>query len=224
MTDRDDTRERAARRAPAEAGEPAGRAGVDIGGTFTDLCIAGPDGIVAIGKALGTPAAPADSVETVLRDALERDAYALSQVVHATTLVTNALIERKGARVALLATHGFRDVMELARERRPDIYRLDVWRPAPLVPRHLRFDVSERTLADGEIEQPVDEQEIQALAAELAERGIEAIAICFLHSYMNPANRLPGSRPVCTRPWRMLTKALARSVGSFMAPRSSPTR
>ena len=82
------------------------RAGVDIGGTFTDLCIAGPDGIVAIGKALGTPAAPADSVETVLREALEREAYELQQVVHGTTLVTNALIERKGARVALLTTPG----------------------------------------------------------------------------------------------------------------------
>ena len=141
------------------------RAGVDIGGTFTDLCIAGPDGIVAIGKALGTPAAPADSVETVLRDALEREAYELSQVVHATTLVTNALIERKGAKVALLATAGFRDVMELARERRPDIYRLDVWRPEPLVPRHLRFDIAERTLADGTIEQAVDTDDVAALAA-----------------------------------------------------------
>ncbi|MDA0168535.1 hydantoinase/oxoprolinase family protein [Solirubrobacter taibaiensis] len=164
------------------------RAGVDIGGTFTDLCIAGPDGIVAIGKALGTPAAPADSVETVLRDALEREAYELQQVVHATTLVTNALIERKGAKVALLATAGFRDVMELARERRPDIYRLDVWRPEPLVPRHLRFDIAERTLADGTIEQAVDAEDVAALAAELAERGIEAIAICFLHSFANADN------------------------------------
>jgi N-methylhydantoinase A len=211
------------------------RAGVDIGGTFTDLCIAGPDGIVAIGKALGTPAAPAESVETVLQDALARGAWrrdepapgapaasgaagesgagdaagtpgaagaaatggapraggaagALSQVVHATTLVTNALIERKGAKVALLATAGFRDVIELARERRPDIYRLDVWRPEPLVPRHLRFDVTERTLADGTIERAVDEADVAALARELAERGIEAIAICFLHSYVNPGN------------------------------------
>src|SRR5215207_9539965 len=172
----------------ARPGASPVRAGVDIGGTFTDLCIAGPDGIVAIGKALGTPAAPADSVETVLRDALEREAYALSQVVHATTLVTNALIERKGAKLALLATSGFRDVIELARERRPDIYRLDVWRPQALVPRHLRFDVAERTLADGTIEQPVDTHEIEALASELAERGIEAIAICFLHSYVNPEN------------------------------------
>ena len=79
-------------------------------------------------------------------------------------------------------------MIELARERRPDIYRLDVWRPAPLVPRHLRFNVEERTLADGVIEQAVDEADVEALAAELAERGIEAIAICFLHSFANPAN------------------------------------
>jgi N-methylhydantoinase A len=164
------------------------RAGVDIGGTFTDLCVAGPDGIVTIGKALGTPAAPADSVETVLREALTREAFELTQVVHATTLVTNALIERKGAKVALLATAGFRDVLELARERRPDIYRLDVWRPEPLVPRHLRFDVPERTLADGTIEQALDEDDVEALARELAERGIEALAVCFLHSFANPAN------------------------------------
>jgi N-methylhydantoinase A len=112
----------------------------------------------------------------------------LTQVVHATTLVTNALIERKGAKVALLATSGFRDVIELARERRPDIYRLDVWRPPPLVPRHLRFDVAERTLADGTIEQPVDTQDVEALARELAGRGIEAVAVCFLHSFANPSN------------------------------------
>ncbi len=167
------------------------RAGVDIGGTFTDLCIAGPDGIVAIGKALTTPAVPADSVEAVLRDALARERLGggeLTQVVHATTLVTNALIERKGARVALLATRGFRDVMELARERRPDIYRLDVWRPEPLVPRHLRFDVGERTLADGTVEQPLEAAEVEDLARELAARGIEAVAVCFLHSFANPAN------------------------------------
>src|SRR3954452_7534593 len=169
----------------ARPGARSVRAGVDIGGTFTDLCIAGPDGIVAIGKALGTPATPAQSVENVLRDAPELE---LSQVVHATTLVTNALLERKGARVALLATDGFRDVIELARERRPDIYRLDVWRPEPAVPRHLRFNVTERTLADGTIEQPVDEAEVEALARELAERGIDAIAVCFLHSFANPAN------------------------------------
>jgi N-methylhydantoinase A len=186
------------------------RAGVDIGGTFTDLCVAGPDGIVAIGKALTTPSAPADGVETVLRNAQRLD---LAQVVHATTLVTNALIERKGAKVALLATHGFRDVMELARERRPDIYRLDVWRPAPLVPRHLRFDVGERTLADGVIEQEVDPGEVEALASELAERGIEAIAICFLHSFANPRNEQAARAAV-----ERAAPALRVAISSEIAP------
>jgi N-methylhydantoinase A len=167
------------------------RAGVDIGGTFTDLCLAGPDGVVAIGKSLGTPAAPAASVETVMRATLEAeslDAAAIQQVVHATTLVTNALIERKGARLALFATAGFRDVLELARERRPHLYDLDVWRPPPLVPRHLRFDVAERTLADGTVERPLDVVAVEELAAELAGCGIEGIAVSFLHSYANPAN------------------------------------
>jgi N-methylhydantoinase A len=192
------------------------RAGIDIGGTFTDLCIAGLDGIVAIGKALGTPDAPAQSVETVLRDTLGREPYDaadLTQVVHATTLVTNALIERRGARVALLATAGFRDVLELARERRPDIYRLDVWRPDPLVPRHLRFDVVERTLADGSVEQPVDTREVEALAIELAERGIEAIAICFLHSFVNPANEEAARRAV-----EQVAPGLRVAISSEVAP------
>lgn len=192
------------------------RAGVDIGGTFTDLCIAGPDGIVAIGKALGTPAAPADSVETVLRDTLADqpfDGGELAQVVHATTLVTNALIERKGARMALLATAGFRDVIELARERRPDIYRLDVWRPEPLVPRHLRFDVAERTLADGTIERHADTDDVEALARELAERGVEAIAICFLHSFANPENERAARAAV-----ERVAPGLRVAISSDIAP------
>ncbi len=159
------------------------RAGIDIGGTCTDLCVAGPDGIVHVGKALSTPEEPIAGVEAVLEDA-----PAVAQTVHATTLVTNALIERKGARTALLATAGFRDVLEMGRERRADLYDLSVARPDPLVPRHLRFDVPERTLADGTVEQPVDEEFVARLGAELAARGIEAVAVCFLHSFANPAN------------------------------------
>jgi N-methylhydantoinase A len=165
------------------------RAGIDIGGTFTDLCVAGPDGIVHVGKALSTPHDPIAGVEAVL-DGVS----GLEQVVHATTLVTNALIERKGARTALLATAGFRDVLEMARERRPDLYDLSVTRPDPLVPRHLRFDVPERTLADGTIEQPLDEAFVARLGAELAARGIEAVAVCFLHSFTNPANEQAARR------------------------------
>jgi N-methylhydantoinase A len=167
------------------------RAGVDIGGTFTDLCVAGPDGVIAIGKTLGTPREPAMSVESVLRETLPQEGLTgadLEQIVHATTLVTNALIERRGARTALLATAGFRDVLEMARERRPDLYDLTVGRPVPLVPRHLRFDVRERTLADGTVEQELDVDHVERLAAELASRGIGAVAVCFLHSFTNPAN------------------------------------
>jgi len=159
------------------------RAGIDIGGTFTDLCVAGPEGIVHVGKALSTPEEPIAGVEAVLEGA-----PAVEQTVHATTLVTNALIERKGARTALLATAGFRDVLEMGRERRADLYDLSVARPDPLVPRHLRFDVPERTLADGTVEQPVDEPFVARLGEALAARGIEAVAVCFLHSFANPAN------------------------------------
>jgi N-methylhydantoinase A len=159
------------------------RAGIDIGGTFTDLCVAGPEGIVHVAKALSTPEEPIKGVEAVL-DGVS----GVEQTVHATTLVTNALIERKGARTALLATAGFRDVLEMGRERRADLYDLTVARPDPLVPRHLRFDVPERTLADGTVEQPVDEALVARLGEALAARGIEAIAICFLHSFANPAN------------------------------------
>ena len=167
------------------------RVGIDIGGTFTDLCLVDDCGVVAVGKALTTPAEPARGVETVLREtlaSLKVAATAVGQVVHGTTLVTNALLERKGARVALLMSAGFRDVLEMRRERRPDLYDLMVEHPRPLVPRHLRFDVPERTLANGVVEKPLDEAHVERLAAELRQRGIEAVAICFLHSFTNPAN------------------------------------
>lgn len=167
------------------------RVGVDIGGTFTDLCVVDDHGVVAVGKLLTTTDEPARGVETVLRDTLRSvhvEATAVGQVVHGTTLVTNALLQRKGARVAVLMTAGFRDVLEMGRERRADLYDLMVEQPHPLVPRHLRFDIPERTLSDGAVKQPLDEAHVERLAAELQRRGIDAIAICFLHSFTNPIN------------------------------------
>ncbi len=187
------------------------RAGIDIGGTFTDLCVAGPDGIVAVGKALSTPEQPIAGVEAVL-DGVD----GIAEVVHATTLVTNALIERKGARTALLATAGFRDVLELARERRADLYDLSVTRPDPLVPRHLRFDVGERTLADGTVERPLDEAFVARLGAELARRGIEAVAVCFLHSFTNPANEQAARRALSDTGLRVaLSSEVAPEIREF---------
>ncbi|MEU0793549.1 hydantoinase/oxoprolinase family protein [Amycolatopsis sp. NPDC005961] len=163
------------------------RIGVDIGGTFTDLCAVDETGIVAVGKVLTTYDEPARAVEEGLA-ALLTDPGAVEQVVHGTTLVTNALIERKGSRTALLATAGFRDVLEMRREHRYELYDLHLELPAPLVPRHLRFDVPERILADGSVRTALDEAYVVRLGRELADRGIEAVAVCFLHSFTNPAH------------------------------------
>jgi N-methylhydantoinase A len=167
------------------------RAGVDIGGTFTDLCVADGERVVAVGKSLTTPHDPSQGVETVLAETLERLGAGLGDVelvVHGTTLVTNAIIERKGSRTALLATQGFRDAIEIGRERRYELYDLGVELPRPLVPRHLRFDVPERTLADGSVAVELDEPHVERLAGELAEAGVEAVAISFLHSFADPSH------------------------------------
>ncbi len=167
------------------------RIGVDIGGTFTDLCAVDESGIVAVGKVLTTYDEPARAVEEGLATLLAESgiaAGAVEQVVHGTTLVTNALIERKGSRTALLATAGFRDVLEMRREHRYELYDLHLELPAPLVPRHLRFDVPERILADGSVREPLDESYVVRLGRELADRGIEAVAVCFLHAFTNPAH------------------------------------
>jgi N-methylhydantoinase A len=165
------------------------RAGVDIGGTFTDLCIADGDATVAVGKTLTTPHDPSQAVETVLVETLARLGAGLPDVelvVHGTTLVTNAIIERRGAETALLTTQGFRDSIEIGREKRYELYDLLVELPRPLVPRHLRFDVPERTLADGSVAVALDEPYVERLAGELAEAGVEALGVSFLHSFTNP--------------------------------------
>src|SRR5262245_10524907 len=167
------------------------RLGVDIGGTFTDLCVLDADGIVAVGKTLTTHAEPAAGVEAVLQETLAEhrlDPAAITSVVHGTTLVTNALIERRGARTALLTTAGFRDVVEMGREHRYELYDLDLELPRPLVPRWLRFDVTERMYADGSVAVPLDRAHVATLARELAAAGVEAVAVCFLHSHTNPAH------------------------------------
>jgi N-methylhydantoinase A len=167
------------------------RIGVDIGGTFTDLCAVDGTGIAAVGKVLTTHDEPARAVEEGLAALLASAGIAASeveQVVHGTTLVTNALIERTGSRTALLATAGFRDVLEMRREHRYELYDLHIELPAPLVPRHLRFDVPERILADGSVHIGLDEECVTRLGRELAQRGIEAVAVCFLHAFTNPAH------------------------------------
>ena len=167
------------------------RVGVDIGGTFTDLVVFNDDtGSFAVGKTLTTPRDPSQAIEALLRETLERESIAIGdaqQLIHGTTLVTNAIIERNGSRTALLATQGFRDSIEIGRENRYELYDLMLEMPQPLVPRYLRFAVPQRTLADGTTLQELDIAYVEQLARELAAHGIEAVAIAFLHSFANPS-------------------------------------
>ncbi len=166
------------------------RVGVDIGGTFTDLLVFDlASGRFQPGKTLTTPDEPSRAVTeglaTVLADAGITPA-AVRQIVHGTTLVTNAIIERKGAETALITTKGFRDAVEIGREHRYDMYDIFLELPEPLVPRRRRLELNERVLSDGEVLTPVDPDEVEALARQLAGDGIEAVAVALLHSYRNP--------------------------------------
>ena len=168
------------------------RLGVDIGGTFTDLVVVDETtGAVRVGKVLTTSKDPAQGVEQGVQ-ALLGDAGvahdAVHAVVHGTTLATNALIERKGARTALLTTAGFRDTLEIRSEGHYDMYDLLIDPPAPLVPRHLRREVPERLLAEGSVLRPLDESAARRVIAALVDEGVEALAICLLHAYVNPVH------------------------------------
>jgi N-methylhydantoinase A len=162
--------------------------GVDIGGTFTDVAL-DTGSVLYTAKVLTTPQAPEEGVmagiDAVLAKAAARYAD-LGLVIHGTTLATNALIERKGARTALITTDGFRDSVEMGTESRFEQYDIFMEKPAPLVPRHLRFTVAERMDAKGGVLVPLARTEVEALAPHLAEAGVTSLAIGFLHSYVNP--------------------------------------
>lgn len=169
------------------------RIGVDIGGTFTDFVLYDEDsGVCALHKRLTTPDDPARAViEGVHALAAQRgiDIADLDAIVHGTTLVTNGLIERRGARAGMLVTAGFRDVADIGTERRYDLFDLRLRFPAPLVPRRLRVEVDERIRHDGSVAKPLDEAGVRRAVEHLVKKGrIEALAIGFLNSYANPAH------------------------------------
>ncbi|MDQ3809555.1 MAG: hydantoinase/oxoprolinase family protein [Chloroflexota bacterium] len=168
------------------------RIGFDIGGTFTDFAMLDPaTGGLRIHKTLTTPSAPAVGALDGLRAFLDREAVATHQVshlVHGTTLVANALIERRGARVGLITTRGFRDTLEIRTEQRYEIYDLFLKYPEPLVPRFLRRGVRERTDRDGRVLEAPDPREIESVLADFRAAGVQAVAICFLHAFRNPSN------------------------------------
>ncbi len=165
------------------------RVGIDIGGTFTDLTLINDStGELVIDKSLTTPEDPSVAVEQVARGALEAAGLAggmVHTVIHGTTLVANAIIERKGDRTALITTKGFRDALEIGREHRYDMYDLFLENPRPLVPRYLRLEVDERILSDGSVLTPLRTEEVEAIAAELVESDVRAVAVSLLHAYKN---------------------------------------
>ena len=166
------------------------RLGVDIGGTFTDVVLEGNTEIFSI-KVLTTYDAPENAILDGLAQVCGKadiNAGDITQIIHGTTLATNALIERRGARTALITTEGFRDVIEMRTESRFEQYDLNLTLPEPLLPRQRRYTVRERVGADGDVLLPLRRTDIENLADELAVAGYDSVAVGFLHSYLNPAH------------------------------------
>ena len=166
--------------------------GSDIGGTFTDFVeVDESSGRIGVYKCLTTPGDPSQAIETGVKELAGRrgtDASGLDVLVHGTTLVINAVIERKGAKTGLLTTKGFRDVLEIGREKRFDAYDLQIQFPEPLVPRYLRLEVDERLHATGVVIDALDEKSAREAIGTLLREGCESIAVCLLHAYRNPVH------------------------------------
>lgn len=167
------------------------RAGTDIGGTFTDIAYIDPDGFLFTEKVPSTPGNYGRGVVDGLGGLAEKqslDLGGLKEMAHGCTVATNAILEGKGAKTALVTTAGFRDVLELRRIRVPRLYEPLYTKPAPLAPRNLRFEVEERVAADGNVVTSLNEDDVKRAAAGIRASGAEAVAVCFLHSYRNPGH------------------------------------
>ncbi len=164
--------------------------GVDTGGTFTDIVMR-INGDLFTHKVLSTPQNPALAVIQGVSEILHQhdtDTERKPDIVHGSTVATNALLERRGARIALVTTKDFEDILEIGRQARPDLYDFFVERPAPLVPADRRFGISERTLHTGEIQTEIEPSDLEGLTSELSALELDAIAVCFLFAYVNPHN------------------------------------
>jgi N-methylhydantoinase A len=187
--------------------------GIDVGGTFTDIVVSAIGGKTVMAKAATTPEDQSDGVLEAVTLAAERLGLTAadllrgtSRIVHGTTIATNALLQGKGARVGMLTTKGHRDVIEMREGLKPDRYNLRMTPPVPLVPRRLRVPVTERMRADGSVEIPLDMASLTAAIDVLREADVEAVAICFLHAWRNPAHEQQAAATVSERlPWAYVT-------------------
>ncbi len=194
------------------------RIGVDVGGTFTDFVLHDPSrDLVHTGKLLTTPDDPSEAIVAGVERLLKEKnikASEMHSIVHGTTLVTNTVIERTGAKVGLLTTEGFRDVIEIGRETRYDLYDLFLEAPPTLVPRHLRRGIKERMDFEGQVLLDLDEAAVETTVREMVERDhVEAIAISFLHAYRNPAHERRAADVI-----RKLYPDLPLTLSSEVAP------
>jgi N-methylhydantoinase A len=163
------------------------RIGIDTGGTFTDFVVARGAKISAF-KIASTPHNPAEAILTGINRVVEETSLMPTEIVHGTTVATNALLERKGARTALITTAGFEDVIEIGRQARPEIYNFMVTRPAPLISRELRFGVDERMAPDGSVITELKQSELESIVRSITENQVESIAVCLLFSFANPTH------------------------------------
>jgi len=165
------------------------RIGIDTGGTFTDFVATRGSRLTSF-KLVSTPHNPAEAILAGIARILAHADVELSDIVHGTTVATNALLERKGGRTALITTACFEDVIEIGRQNRPEIYNLMVTRPAPLAPRELRFGITERVGPDGSVITKLDRRELAATIKRIAKLkpNVESVAVCFLFSFANPAH------------------------------------
>ncbi|MBK3660996.1 hydantoinase/oxoprolinase family protein [Bradyrhizobium diazoefficiens] len=201
------------------------RIGVDVGGTFTDLVLVDARGRVEAFKSPSVPANPAEGVlATVelaaksLNSSVKAFLSNTGLFVHGSTVATNTLLEKKGAKVGLLVTDGFRDSLEIRRSIREDVW--DHRRPFPqvLVPRYLRLPVTERIEADGTVRIPFDPESVAAAARVFAEEGVEAVAICFLHAYVNPAHERAAKaelQKLLPKVWVSASSDIAPTIGEY---------
>ncbi|NDG49398.1 MAG: hydantoinase/oxoprolinase family protein, partial [Rhodospirillales bacterium] len=162
------------------------RIGVDVGGTFTDVVLAFPGGRIFVNKTTTTPLDPGEGVVAGIAAVIAEaglEASQVTEIVHGTTVASNTILQKAGARTGLLTTRGFRDVLEIGRIRTPGMFDLSWRKPEPLVPRRWRREALERIAADGAIVTPLDEGSVRDAAAFFMAEGVDAVAICFINSY-----------------------------------------
>lgn len=216
-----------------DTGHPQGtsRMGVDIGGTFTDVAVVDGDGRLHIGKTLTTPRREEEGVvRSIAHSGTEMSD--VDVLVHGTTLVINALVERRGAKVALVTTRGFRDIYLMGLSNRPDNFNIFYQRDEPMVPRHLIFEVDERVSPSGQTLTPITDGGVSNLVDELRTAGVEAVAVALLNSYANPAHEeelagrladeLPGvyitTSSAISQVWREYERTSTAVSNSYVGP------